>query len=115
LVCVELADTLVILENLQKKKTQGSTKIKVQLVTYSELKEAFEAEEKEQIEKEHVEAKKEIQKVADANARNSHIVAELVLKIFDAPLSTYKWKEELEIFTTVLVLSPQGTVAKLTQ
>ncbi|KAG6824179.1 hypothetical protein H0H92_007768 [Tricholoma furcatifolium] len=111
----ELMSTLVRLENTRKKMTRGSTKIKACFVTHPELKVAFEEEEKERMEKERVDAEKEAQKVADANAWSTRIARGSVLKTFDFPITSYKKKEESEVLATALEISSKGTVQELTQ
>ncbi|KAG6863778.1 hypothetical protein C0991_003264 [Blastosporella zonata] len=96
-------------------KTCGSTKIKAHFVTHPELKDAFEEEEKEHLEKERVKAEKEAQKVVDANVRNTQIACKSVLKTFELPITLYKKKEDFEILATVLEISVKGTVQELTQ
>ncbi|KAG6875154.1 hypothetical protein C0992_004960 [Termitomyces sp. T32_za158] len=76
---------------------------------------AFKDEEAKQIEKEHIEAKKEAQKVAHANACTSRIAQESTLKTFDLPISSYKKKEEYKILAMALELGMDGTVQQLTQ
>ncbi|KAG6864185.1 hypothetical protein C0991_011734 [Blastosporella zonata] len=111
---MELTNTLVHLKNTQKKKIHGSTKIKACFVMLPELKDAFEEEEKEHLEKECVEAEKKAQKVVDANAWNTQIACESILKAFELPITSYKKKEDLEILATVLEISAKGTVQELT-
>ncbi|KAG6808365.1 hypothetical protein H0H92_004358, partial [Tricholoma furcatifolium] len=102
-------------DDLFMETTRGSTKIKACFVTHPELKVAFEEEEKEQMEKECVDAEKEAQKVADVNTQSTRIARGSVLKTFDFPITSYKKTEEFEVLATALEISSKGTVQELTQ
>jgi DDE superfamily endonuclease len=110
----KLGDNSVQIDNLTKKKSRGSTKVKARFVSLPELKEAFEAEEVERKEQERVNAVKEAQKTAETAAHNVRITTDSALKIFDSPLSSYKLKDDIRTIAGALGIATTGTVAELT-
>ena len=101
------------IDNLLKKKSRGSTKIKARFVSLPELRKAFETEEVERREQERANAEKEAQKTADTAARNARIFMDTTSKVFDSPLSSYKLKDDLRTITGALGILTTGTVAEL--
>ena len=85
-----LNDANVRVENLTKKKTRASGKTKACFGTLPELKAAFDVEDAEHHEREHLDAKKRAQKQAETAAQNARITIDMTSKTFDNPLSFYK-------------------------
>ena len=108
-----LADANRQIASMAKKKMRGTTKIKARWVALPELKDAFEAEEASRKEQERCNAEKEAQKQADHHARQSQIIKDTVLKVFDRPLTTYKRKDELIVLAGALELDTTGIVPAL--
>ncbi|KIK72197.1 hypothetical protein PAXRUDRAFT_22275 [Paxillus rubicundulus Ve08.2h10] len=115
-----------ILQISRNKSAESRKKIQARFVTLPELRAAFEAEEVELLEKEKVEAVKAPKKKVDDAARTRRIYQEVDNRIFDAPLSTYKRKDDLvalavlfsssrKRLAAVLSLPMEGTVAELTK
>ena len=80
----------VQLENQSKKKAQGSLKIKARFLTLPEIKEAFEAQERERLEKERQNAQKNAEKSAEKAAQVACISKDMVT----SPFSSYKCKDD---------------------
>ncbi|KAG1721065.1 hypothetical protein EDB19DRAFT_2044466 [Suillus lakei] len=102
------------LVNKTQKKCQKSKKINACFVTHPELREAFEAEEIERIEKEKVDAEKAAQKKAENDVRLSCIEEDIKTKVFDGSLSSYKRKDDLVTIAGALSLPRDGTMIELT-
>jgi hypothetical protein len=68
-----MADANKQIENLTKKKTRTSTKVKARFETLPELKAAFQEEEAQRLEEERLNAEKEAQKAAETVARNYQV------------------------------------------
>ncbi|KAG2074554.1 hypothetical protein BDR04DRAFT_1115439 [Suillus decipiens] len=102
------------LANKTQKKHQKSKKINAHFVMHSELKEAFEVEEKECIEKERIDTGKAAQKKAENDVQLLCIEEDIKTKVFDSPLSSYKHKDDLITIAGALSLSRDGTVTDLT-
>lgn len=108
------ADANKQIENLTKKKTRTSTKVKARFGTLPELKAAFQEEEVRRQEQERLNAEKEAQKTAETAARNARIATDTVLRTFDNSLSTYKRKDDLLTIAGALQIVATGTVPQLT-
>ena len=108
-----LADANAQIDSLSKKKTRGTSKIKARWVALPELQDMFEAEEIARKEKERCDAEKEAQKQADDYARQSQIIKDTVLKVFDRPFSVHKRKDELIVLAGALELDKTGTIPAL--
>ena len=108
-----LADANAQLASMSKKKMRSTTKIKARFVALPELRDTFEAEEANRKELERSNAKKEAQKQADHRARQSQIMKDTVLKVFNCPFSAYKHKDELIVLAGALELDTTGTVSVL--
>ena len=108
-----LADANKMITNMKNKKPRGTAKIKARWVALPELQNVFEAEEANRKEQERCNAEKEAQKQAEHLARQSQIMKDTVLKIFDHPLSTYKRKDELIVLAGALELDTTGTILAL--
>jgi hypothetical protein len=104
----------VQLENQSKKKTQGSTKIKVQFLTLSEMRDAFDAQERACIEEEKQAADKAAKIAAEKAAHTAQINKDIISRVFGDPISSYKWKTDLVTIAGVFRLATEGTVVKLT-
>ncbi|KAG2032667.1 hypothetical protein BDR03DRAFT_1015018 [Suillus americanus] len=102
------------LANKTQKKRQKSKKINARFVMHPELREAFEAEEIERIEKEKVDAEKAAQKKAENDVRLSRIEEDIKMKVFDGSLSSYKRKDDLVTIAGALSLPRDGTMIELT-
>ena len=109
-----MADANKQIENLTKKKTRTSTKVKARFGTLPELKAAFQEEEVRRQEQERLNAEKEAQKTAETAARNARITTDTVLRTFDNSLSTYKRKDDLLTIAGALQIVATGTVPQLT-
>ncbi|KIJ90309.1 hypothetical protein K443DRAFT_79390, partial [Laccaria amethystina LaAM-08-1] len=90
-----LGEVRTQLENMRAKKNRGSNKIKGRILTLPEMKAAFDTQEVVRLEKEKTDREKEAQKTSEALERNAQITQDIVLKIFDKPLTSYKRKDEL--------------------
>lgn len=110
-----LADAHAQLANLSKKKTRGTNKIKARWVALPELQDSFEAEETNRKEQEWCNTEKEARKQASQNARQSQIIKDTVLKVFDRPFSVYRRKDELIVLAGALELDTIGTIPALKQ
>ena len=110
-----LSDANTRVDNLKKKKTRGSTKVKARWIALPELKEAIYAEEAERVERVKQHAEKEAQKSAESVVRNARIAKDTLTRTFDAPLSSYKRKDDLVILAGTLEITTAGTVAVLTE
>jgi hypothetical protein len=110
-----LMDANTQVDNLTKKKGRGSTKVKSRWISLPELKDSIYAEEAERIEREKQNAEKEAQKEAHAVAQNIRITSNTLLKVFDAPLSSYKLKDDLIVLAGALAIPTLGTVALLSE
>ena len=109
-----MADANKQIENLTKKKTRTSTKVKARFGTLPELKAAFEEEEAQRLERERLNAEKDAQKTAETVARNTRIATDSVLRTFDNSLSAYKRKDDLLTIASALEIVTTGTVPQLT-
>ena len=107
-----MADANKQIENLTKKKTRTSTKVKACFGTLPELKAAFEEEEAQHLEQERLNAEKDAQKTAETVTRNTRIATDSVLQTFDNSLSAYKRKDDLLPVTiaSALEIVTTGTV-----
>ncbi|KAI6104740.1 hypothetical protein EDD16DRAFT_1492337 [Pisolithus croceorrhizus] len=103
------------LTNKSQTKRQKSKKIEAHFVTLPELRAVFEAEEAELAVKEAAEAEKAAQKRAEDEAWTHWINQEIAFRVFDAPLSSYKHKDDLVALAGALSLPMQGTAADLTK
>lgn len=92
----ELGDVWTQLKNVQAKNSHGSTKIKGRILTLPEMRAAFDVEEKEREEKECIEREKEVQKAADALSWSAQVAQDIVSKVFDKPLTTYKQRDDVD-------------------
>jgi len=109
-----MADANKQIENLTKKKTCTSTKVKAHFGTLPELKAAFQEEEAQCLEQERLNAEKEAQKTAETMAQNAYIATDTILWTFDNSLSTYKCKDDLLTIAGALQIATTGTVPQLT-
>ncbi|KAM6491483.1 hypothetical protein JOM56_013052 [Amanita muscaria] len=109
-----MADANKQIENLTKKKTRTSTKVKACFGTLPELKAAFEEEEAQRLEQERLNAEKEAQKTAETAVRNARIATDTILRTFDNSLSAYKRKDDLLTIAGALQIVTTGTVPQLT-
>ncbi|KAI5980518.1 hypothetical protein EDC04DRAFT_2917897 [Pisolithus marmoratus] len=103
------------LTNKSQTKHQKSKKVEARFVTLPELCAVFEAEEAELAVKEAAEAEKAAQKKAEDDAWTHRINQEIAIRVFDAPLSSYKRKDDLVALAGALSLPMQGTAADLTK
>jgi hypothetical protein len=108
-----MADANKQIENLTKKKTRTSTKVKARFGTLPELKAAFQEEEAQRLEQERLNAEKEAQKTAETTARNARIATDTILRTFDNSLSAYKRKDDLLTIAGALQIATTGTVPQL--
>ncbi|KAF8572759.1 hypothetical protein K439DRAFT_1625553, partial [Ramaria rubella] len=69
--------------------------------------------EAEHITKEAQEAAKHAEKDTAEHARELQCAQNAVLKVFDAPLASYKCKYDLKDITATFILDQSGTIAKL--
>ena len=109
----ELGEVRTQLENMRAKKNRGSNKIKGRILTLPEMKAAFDAQEVVRLEKEKADQEKEAQKASDVLARTAQITQDIVLKIFDKPLTSYKRKDELVTIAGALKILATGTNPEL--
>ncbi|KIL54744.1 hypothetical protein M378DRAFT_91977 [Amanita muscaria Koide BX008] len=108
-----LTDCRTQLQNLNKTKERGSSKIKARFLTGEGLREAFEAEDAERQEREKENAEKEAQKLAEQEVRNARIAEDAVSKVFAHTLTSYKKKDELLSIAGALQISDKGTIPEL--
>lgn len=78
------------------------------------MRAAFDAEDKERQEKERVEREKEVQKAADALSRSAQVAQDIVSKVFDKPLTTYKKRDDVDALAGALSISNTGTIPEVT-
>jgi hypothetical protein len=109
----ELGEVRTQLENMRAKKNRGSNKIKGRILTLPEMKAAFDTQEVVRLEKEKTDREKEAQKTSEALERNAQITQDIVLKIFDKPLTSYKRKDELVTIAGALKILATGTNPEL--
>jgi len=110
ILALALADANARLARMSKKKMRGTTKIKVRRVALPKLQDTFEAEEANWKELERCNAEKEAQKQADNHARQSRIIKDTILQVFDRQFSAYKRKDELIVLADALELDTTGTI-----
>ena len=108
-----LTDCRTQLQNSNKTRERGSSKIKAQFLSGEKMREAFEAEDAEQQEREKADAEKEAQKLAELEARNARITQDAASKVFDHTLTSYKRKDELLSIAGALQISDKGTISEL--
>ena len=73
------------------------------------MKAAFDAQEVVHLEKEKADQEKEAQKALDVLAQTAQITQDIVSKIFDKPLTSYKRKDELVTIAGALKILATGT------
>jgi hypothetical protein len=110
-----IEDANTRLDNANKKKNRGTVKIKARIVVAPELQESFEREEREADMREREAKEREHTKAVEAAERDRRIVEAAISKTYDAPLSSYKLKEDLVGLARALKIVDTGTVANLTE
>ncbi|KIK45040.1 hypothetical protein CY34DRAFT_802009 [Suillus luteus UH-Slu-Lm8-n1] len=102
--------------NKQKQKDYQSMRLPARFVTHPELRATFEADHAARKEKEQADAAKQAQKKAENDARTVKINQNAVTKNFDAPLSSYKLKDDFLTIAQALGLTVEkkDTIASLT-
>ncbi|EDR02920.1 uncharacterized protein LACBIDRAFT_331916 [Laccaria bicolor S238N-H82] len=93
---VGIGDVQTQLKNVQAKKSHGSTKIKGHILTLPEMRVVFNVEEKERQEREHIEREKEAQKAVDTLSQSAQVAQDIVFKVFDKLLTTYKKRDDVD-------------------
>ncbi|KIJ18832.1 hypothetical protein PAXINDRAFT_8206 [Paxillus involutus ATCC 200175] len=106
-----LTQSHIKLENVKKKKNPWQlAKLCAHFITLPELKEDFEKAEVERCEKEKVEAEKQAKWKADSEVHVTQIKHDIRDKVFDAPLSSFHWKDKYISLAGALSISQDGTV-----
>ncbi|KAF8835973.1 hypothetical protein BDN67DRAFT_1005629 [Paxillus ammoniavirescens] len=95
-----LTQSRIELENVKKKKNPRPS-------------EDFEKAEVERHEKEKAEAEKQAKRKADGEVRVAQIERDIRDKVFDAPLSSFRRKDEYITLAGALGISQDGTVEEL--
>ncbi|KIL58603.1 hypothetical protein M378DRAFT_86304 [Amanita muscaria Koide BX008] len=108
-----LADCRTQLQNSNKTRERGSSKIKARFLSGEKMREAFEAADAERQERERADAEKETQKLAELEARNARITEDATSKVFDHTLASYTRKDELLSLAGALRISDKGTIPDL--
>jgi hypothetical protein len=102
-----------LLNNVEKQKTRGSTKVKARFFTLPEFKAAFEIEEAERAERRRIAAEKEDQQTTEQSEHGTRIRREANTKIFNLSLTSYKNKDDLRIMARALKLPDEGIKAAI--
>jgi hypothetical protein len=95
------------LSNTRKKRGK-SFKSKARFVTLPSMREQHNREREARKQKEDEDAQKQAQKKADEVARNAQVAKDIESRVFDAPVSAYKKKDDLRALAGALGLSQEG-------
>ena len=101
------------LSNKSQRKRQKSKKTEAWVLTLPKLQGEFDARDTVDEAKEKADFEKAAQKKADETAHMLHINEEIKSQVFDCPLTSYKWKDDLVALASALSLPMEGTIIKL--
>jgi len=102
--CHQINALTTQLSNKSQRKQQKSKKTEAWVLTLPKLQGEFDARDTADEAKEKADFEKAAQKKADKTARMLHINEEIKSQVFDCPLTSYKWKDDLVALASALSL-----------